>query len=93
MSEAKVELVEYKKDRQDKTETWVYELSHSDKKTILKQDLTVTRDRFGQLTLNIDTTDFPNFFDKKESVAKMANWLQRLSWAIQSGIKNGAFDG
>lgn len=92
MSEAKVELVEYKKDRQDKTKKWVYELSHSDEKTTLEQDLTIIRDKFGKLTVTIDIANFPTFLDKKESVAKMANWLQRLSCAIQSGIKNGAFD-
>ena len=92
MNIAKTELVEYKKDRQNRTKKWVYELSHSNKKTTLEQDFIIIRDQFGRLSADVKLLDFPVFHDKKEVAGKMADWLQRLSWAIQSGIKNGVFD-
>lgn len=93
MAKAKSELIEYKKDRENNDKYWIYEVSHSNGKTTLAQDLKITKKGFfSGYTGTIGIEDFPEFNSKKECAKKLADWLQRLSWAINSGIKHGVYD-
>lgn len=94
MSKAHVELVEFKKDRENKTKTWTYELKdHSEiTKTVLTEDLIIDRNLWGEYHAKLELDDFPQCPSKKATAIKMANWLQRLSMAIRNGLKEGVFD-
>ncbi|RKS87304.1 hypothetical protein DES39_0524 [Orbus hercynius] len=92
MTRAKSELVEYKKDRENGSRIWVYELSHSNKETTLRQDFIINLDKFGRFKLDVKFDDFPELSTKKENAKKMADWLMRLSLAIRSGVKEGVFN-
>ena len=94
MSKASAELIEFKKDRKNKTRTWIYELKHDSDitKTILTEDLIIDMDSWGEYHAKLELDDFPQCPSKKASVIKMANWLQRLSMAIRNGLKEGVFD-
>lgn len=94
MSKASAELIEFKKDRKNKTRIWIYELKHNSDitKTILTEDLIIDMDSRGEYHAKLELDDFPQCPSKKASAIKMANWLQRLSMAIRNGLKEGVFD-
>lgn len=94
MSKASAELIEFKKDRKNKTRIWIYELKHDSDitKTILTEDLIIDMDSRGAYHAKLELDDFPQCLSKKASAIKMANWLQRLSMAIRNGLKEGVFD-
>ena len=94
MSKASAELIEFKKDRKNKTRTWIYELKHDSDitKTILTEDLIIGRNLWGEYHAKLELDDFPQCPSKKATAIKMVNWLQRLSMAIRNGLKEGVFD-
>ena len=78
-------LTEYKCDPKDHNTKSVYLLRHSSRmqQTTLEQSLTVERDNFGAFKPTIQLDDFPRGLSDRESMLKLADWLHRLSVAIE----------
>ncbi|MCD3127127.1 hypothetical protein GFK21_21410 [Salmonella enterica subsp. enterica serovar Enteritidis] len=63
----------------------VYLLRHHSKvkKTTLEQKLTVKNDAFGRFKPFVELEDFPEGLSEREAMLKLADWLHRLSVAIE----------
>lgn len=78
-------LTEYRYDYKAKDSKSAYLVRHSScsQQTVLEQFLTIERDSFGRFTPTIELKDFPRGLSDRESMLKLADWLQRLSVAIE----------
>lgn len=78
-------LTEYQYDPKENSAKSVYLLRHSSQiqKTTLEQSLIVERDKFGRFRPTVQLDDFPSDLSDRESMLKLADWLQRLSVAIE----------
>ncbi|MCU5775096.1 hypothetical protein N5923_23440 [Erwiniaceae bacterium BAC15a-03b] len=78
-------LTEYHYDPKDRDQKSVYLLRHSSsvQKATLEQNLTVERDAYGKFKPTIALDDFPRGLTDRESMLKLADWLHRLSVAIE----------
>ncbi|MGG8041308.1 hypothetical protein PGO21_23005 [Klebsiella aerogenes] len=84
-SRSQMILTEYRYDPKAKDSKFVYLVRHNSnaQKTILEQFLTVERDSFGRFMPTIEMKDFPEGLSDRESMLKLADWLHRLSVAIE----------
>ncbi|MFW0927218.1 MULTISPECIES: hypothetical protein [Providencia] len=64
-----------------------FEVTHNNGDTSLKQDLTVKKDKFGRLEVDISTDDFPRIDNELEAILKYADWLERMGIAIRREAK------
>lgn len=78
-------LTEYHYDPKEGGTKSVYLLHHSSRvqKTVLEQNLTIERDNFGAFKPTVELKDFPRGLSDRESMLKLADWLHRLSVAIE----------
>ncbi|ECJ2286067.1 hypothetical protein FNN61_09035 [Salmonella enterica subsp. diarizonae] len=78
-------LTAYEYDPDSKKSKSVYLLRHYSKvkKTTLEQKLTVKNDAFGRFKPLIELEDFPEGLSEREAMLKLADWLHRLSVAIE----------
>ncbi|WP_338510167.1 hypothetical protein [Erwinia aphidicola] len=78
-------LTEYSYDPREHNTKSVYLLHHSSRvqKTVLEQYLTIERDNFGAFKPTVELKDFPRGLSERESMLKLADWLHRLSVAIE----------
>lgn len=77
-------LTEYKLDHKTNKSRSVYLLRHNSRvrNTVLEQNLTVEMDNCGGFKPTISLDDFPRGLSEREAMLKLAEWLQRLSIAI-----------
>ncbi|EHH5042768.1 hypothetical protein J6041_003556 [Escherichia coli] len=78
-------LTEYKLDHKTNKSRSVYLLRHNSRvrNTVLEQNLTVEMDNYGRFKPTISLDDFPRGLSEREAMLKLAEWLQRLSIAIE----------
>ncbi|EBP4001072.1 hypothetical protein S301_21010 [Salmonella enterica subsp. enterica] len=78
-------LIAYEYDPETKKSQSVYLLRHHSKvkKTTLEQKLTVKNDAFGRFKPFVELEDFPKGLSEREAMLKLADWLHRLSVAIE----------
>ena len=78
-------LTEYKLDHKTNKSRSVYLLRHNSRvrNTVLEQNLTVEMDNCGGFKPTISLDDFPRGLSEREAMLKLAEWLQRLSIAIE----------
>jgi len=78
-------LTEYRYDPKEHNTKSVYLLSHSSsmQNTVLEQSLTIERDNSGAFKPTVELKDFPRGLSDRESMLKLADWLHRLSVAIE----------
>jgi hypothetical protein len=78
-------LTEYKLDHKTNKSRSVYLLRHNSRvrNTVLEQNLTVEMDNYGGFKPTISLDDFPRGLSEREAMLKLAEWLQRLSIAIE----------
>lgn len=78
-------LTEYKLDHKANKSRSVYLLRHNSRvrNTVLEQNLTVEMDNLGNFKPTISLDDFPRDLSEREAMLKLAEWLQRLSIAIE----------
>ena len=78
-------LTEYQFDHKTNESRSVYLLRHNSRvrNTVLEQNLTVEMDNFGNFKPTISLDDFPRGLSEREAMLKLAEWLQRLSIAIE----------
>lgn len=81
---SKAELIEYRRNRETGEERSVFVLSHYSpvSRTTLEQNLVILKDRHGARPF-VEIDDFPANLSEREAALKLANWLQRLSVAIE----------
>lgn len=81
---SKAELIEYRRNRETGEERSVFVLSHYSlvSRTTLEQNFTILKDRHGARAF-VEIDDFPANLSEREAALKLANWLQRLSVAIE----------
>ena len=81
---SKAELIEYRRNRETGEERSVFVLSHYSQvsRTMLEQNLIILKDRHGARAF-VEIDDFPANLSEREAALKLANWLQRLSAAIE----------
>ncbi|EME5081847.1 hypothetical protein VYS03_001769 [Klebsiella aerogenes] len=84
-SRSQMILTSYRYDYQEKNSQSVYLVRHNSciQQTVLEQFLTVERDSFGRFMPTIELKDFPSGLSDRESMLKLADWLQRLGVAIE----------
>ncbi|HBV3140954.1 TPA: hypothetical protein M8I33_002360 [Klebsiella aerogenes] len=84
-SRSQMILTSYRYDYQEKNSQSVYLVRHNSRiqQTVLEQFLTVERDSFGRFMPTIELKDFPSGLSDRESMLKLADWLQRLGVAIE----------
>ncbi|PQQ22505.1 hypothetical protein [Photorhabdus hindustanensis] len=78
-----VDLIYFEKNREEGTQLSKYYVSHTNSKTILEQILVIEKDRFGRYTPKMEFTDFPELESEKEAALKLADWMRRMSEAIE----------
>ena len=78
-------LTESKLDHKTNKSRSVYLLRHNSRvrNTVLEQNLTVEMDNCGGFKPTISLDDFPRGLSEREAMLKLAEWLQRLSIAIE----------
>lgn len=78
-------LTAYEYDPETEKSQSVYLLRHHSKvkKTTLEQKLTVKNDAFGRFKPFVELEDFPEGLSELEAMLKLADWLHRLSVAIE----------
>lgn len=78
-------LVEYKYDPEERDRVSKYLVKHISgfSRTTLEQYVTVERDRYGAFKPVVALDDFPSGLSDRESMLKLADWLHRLSVAIE----------
>jgi len=78
-------LTEYWYNPKEHNTKSVYLLHHSSRvqNTVLEQNLTIERDNFGSFNPTVELKDFPRGLSDRESMLKLADWLHRLSVAIE----------
>ena len=78
-------LTEYQFDHKTNKSRSVYLLRHNSRvrNTVLEQNLTVEIDSYGGFKPTISLDDFPRGLSEREAMLKLAEWLQRLSIAIE----------
>lgn len=78
-------LTEYQLDHKTNKSRSVYLLRHNSRvrNTVLEQNLTVEMDNYGGFKPTISLDDFPRGLSEREAMLKLAEWLQRLSIAIE----------
>lgn len=78
-------LTEYQFDHKTNKSRSVYLLRHNSRvrNTVLEQNLTVEIDNYGGFKPTISLDDFPRGLSEREAMLKLAEWLQRLSIAIE----------
>lgn len=78
-------LTEYQFDHKTNKSRSVYLLRHNSRvrNTVLEQNLTVEMDNYGGFKPTISLDDFPRGLSEREAMLKLAEWLQRLSIAIE----------
>ncbi|EDW9473891.1 hypothetical protein IGG09_004609 [Escherichia coli] len=83
-------LTEYTLDHKTNKSRSVYLLRHNGRvrNTVLEQNLTVEMDNFGNFKPTIALDDFPRGLSEREAMLKLAEWLQRLSIAIEDNWSN-----
>ncbi|HHR6096638.1 TPA: hypothetical protein ACS781_003847 [Providencia alcalifaciens] len=79
----KLELYKLEKDCRLKR----FKVTHHNGDTILEQDLTVKKDKFGRFEVDISTNDFPRIDNELEAMLKYADWLERMGIAIRREAK------
>lgn len=79
----KLELYKLEKDCRLKR----FKVTHHNGDTILEQDLTVKKDKFGRFEVDISTDDFPRIDNELEAMLKYADWLERMGIAIRREAK------
>jgi hypothetical protein len=80
-----VTLVEYMFDPKEGVRSSKFLVRHSSsvQKTTLEQYITVERDSYGKFIPAVALDDFPSGLSDRESMLKLADWLHRLSVAIE----------
>ncbi|WP_105680572.1 hypothetical protein [Cronobacter dublinensis] len=80
-----VTLVEYKFDPEKRESTSKYLVRHTSnaRGTTLEQYIIVERDRYGSFKPVVTLDDFPSGLSERESMLKLADWLQRLAVAVE----------
>lgn len=79
----KLELYKLEKDCRLKR----FKVTHHNGDTILEQDLTVKKDKFGRFEVDISTNDFLRIDNELEAMLKYADWLERMGIAIRREAK------
>ncbi|MEY0231923.1 hypothetical protein [Providencia manganoxydans] len=64
-----------------------FKVTHHNGDTILEQDLTVKKDKFGRFEVDISSDDFPRIDNELEAILKYADWLERMGIAIRREAK------
>ncbi|EQB98762.1 hypothetical protein [Photorhabdus temperata] len=82
-----VDLVYFEKDREEGTQLSKYYVLHTNSKTILEQTLVIRKDQFGRCTAKMEFEDFPKLASEKEAALKLADWMKRMSEAIEDHFK------
>lgn len=82
---SKAILTSYTFDKDTKKTKSVYLIQHSSRaqQTVLEQNITIERDRFGGFMPVVSLDDFPGGLSDRESMLKLADWLHRLGVAIE----------
>lgn len=78
-----VDLIYFEKDREEGTQLSKYYVSHSNSETILEQTLVIEEDQFGRYTAKMEFEDFRGLKSEKEAALKLADWMRRMSEAIE----------
>lgn len=78
-------LVSYNLDTETGTMEMIYRLRHNSlkRRTVLEQDLHVKKTTAGEFIPTLELSDFPKGLSDRESMLKLADWLQRLGSAIE----------
>ncbi len=78
-------LTEYQFDHKTNKSRSVYLIRPNSRvrNTVLEQNLTVEIDNYGGFKPTISLDDFPRGLSEREAMLKLAEWLQRLSIAIE----------
>ena len=78
-------LVEYRYDPKAREKSSKYLVRHTSSLsgTVLEQYITVERDCYGTFKPVVALDDFPRGLSDRESMLKLADWLHRLSVAIE----------
>ncbi|MCP9270117.1 hypothetical protein M5U04_19050 [Xenorhabdus sp. XENO-1] len=79
-----VDLVYFEKDRKERTQLSKYYVSHDNLETILDQTLIISKDEFGRYIAKMEFTNFPKLESEKEAALKLADWMRRMSEAIEN---------
>ncbi|QTL40930.1 hypothetical protein HGO23_06190 [Xenorhabdus budapestensis] len=79
-----VDLVYFEKDREERTQLSKYYISHNNLNTVLVQTLIISRDEFGKYIASMEFADFPKLYSEKEAALKLADWMRRMSEAIEN---------
>lgn len=82
---AEVDLISLTKDRVSQETQSLYYIKHSNKRTILEQQLSIIGNSSGYKA-SILITDFPLLPTEKEAALKLADWLKRLGSVIEAGF-------
>lgn len=82
---SKVTLLKYIHDPKEKTWSSTYLVSHtsSTKLTTLEQKITFDETAFGASIQAIELDGFPTGMGEQEAMLKLADWLHRMSVAIE----------
>lgn len=79
-----VDLIKYQKDRDARTEEKTFFVMHCNGSTNLEQKLMLKRDCTGTWIAEMCMDEFPRQSSEKEAAKKLADWMCRMSVAINS---------
>ncbi|WP_426576758.1 hypothetical protein ACP179_20815 [Xenorhabdus stockiae] len=79
-----VDLIYFEKDREERTQLSKYYVSHNNLETVLDQRLLINKDEFGRYIARMEFADFPKLKSEKEAALKLADWMRRISEAIEN---------
>ncbi|PHM61875.1 hypothetical protein [Xenorhabdus ishibashii] len=79
-----VDLIYFEKDREERTQLSKYYVSHNNLETVLDQRLLINKDEFGRYIARMEFTNFPKLKSEKEAALKLADWMRRMSEAIEN---------
>ncbi|MCC8375604.1 hypothetical protein CKY10_21910 [Photorhabdus sp. HUG-39] len=85
--QTEVDLIYFEKNREERTQLSKYYVLHNNLNTVLEQTLIISRDEFGKYIASIEFSDFPKLYSEKEAALKLADWMKRMSEAIEDHFK------
>lgn len=82
---SKVTLLKYIHDPKERTWSSTYLVSHtsSTKRTTLEQKITLNATAYGSSIQALELDGFPTNMEEREGMLKLADWLHRMSVAIE----------
>ncbi|WP_339385931.1 hypothetical protein, partial [Xenorhabdus innexi] len=77
-------LIYFEKNRRKQSSVARYTVIHHTESTMLEQTLVIEKELGGNFKASIQFDDMPSFENEKEAALKLADWMKRMSEAIEN---------